>query len=77
MTETMEERNGKEVRISRSRIGVAADEVLAKEDEDMVSVDLVNKVEAEVDNNAITGQVNTTQIIQTTRTTTTKELPPS
>ena len=73
----MEERNGKEVRISRSRIGVVADELLAKEDEDMVSVDLVNKVEAEVDNNATTGQVNTTQIIQTTRTTTTKELPPS
>ena len=73
----MEERNGKEVRISRSRIGVAADEVLAKEDEDMVSVDLVNEEEAEIGNNATTGQVNTTQIIQTTRTTTTKELIPS
>ena len=73
----MEERNGKEVRISRSRIGVAADEVLAKEDEDIVSVDLVNEDEAEVGNNATTGQVDTTQIIQTTRTTTTKELTPS
>ena len=77
MTETMEERNGKEVRISRSRIGVVADELLAKEDEDMVSVDLVNEEEAEIGNNATTGQVNTTQIIQTTRTTTTKELIPS
>ena len=73
----MEERNGKEVRISRSRIGVAADEVLAKEDEDIVSVDLVNEDEAEVGNNATTGQVDTTQIIQTTRTTMTKELTPS
>ena len=73
----MEERNGKEVRISRSRIGVAADEVLAKEDEDIVSVDLVNEDKAEVGNNATTGQVDTTQIIQTTRTTTTKELTPS
>ena len=73
----MEERNGKEVRISRSRVGVTADEVLAKEDEDIVSVDLVNEDEAEVGNNATTGQVDTTQIIQTTRTTTTKELPPS
>ena len=73
----MEERNGKEVRISRSRIGVAADEVLAKEDEDIVSVDLVNEDEAEVGNNATTGQVDTTQIIQTTRTTTNKELTPS
>ena len=73
----MEERNGKEVRISRSRVGVTADEVLAKEDEDIVSVDLVNEDEAEVGNNATTGQVDTTQIIQTTRTTTTKELTPS
>ena len=73
----MEERNGKEVRISRSRIGVTADEVLAKEDEDIVSVDLVNEDEAEVGNNATTGQVDTTQIIQTTTTTTTKELTPS
>ena len=73
----MEERNGKEVRISRSRVGVAADEVLAKEDEDIVCVDLVNEDEAEVGNNATTGQVDTTQIIQTTRTTTTKELTPS
>ena len=73
----MEERNGKEVRISRSRIGVAADEVLAKEDEDIVSVDLVNEDEAEVGSNATMGQVNKTQIIQTARTTTTKELTPS
>ena len=59
----MEERNGKEVRISHSRIGVAADEVLATEDEDMFSVDLVNVDEAKVGSNATMGQVDKTQII--------------
>ena len=58
----MEERNGKEVRISHSRIGVAADEVLAKEDEDVFSVDLVNENEAEVGSNATMVQVDKTQI---------------
>ena len=67
----MEERNGKEVRISHSRIGVAADEVLATKDEDMFSVDLVNEDEAEVGSNATMGHDNKTQIIQTARTTTT------
>ena len=69
MVETTEERNGKEVRFSRSRIGVVADEVLAKEDEDMVNED-----KAGTGNNAITAQVNTTQIIHTTRATMTKKL---
>ena len=67
----MEERNGKEARVSHSRVGVAADEVLAKEEEDMFSVYLVNEDEAEVGRNATMGHDNKTQIIQTARTTTT------
>ena len=59
----MEERNGNQVRFSHSRIGVAADEVLATEDEDMFSVDLVNEDEAEVGSNATMGQVDKRQII--------------
>ena len=59
----MEERNGKEVRFSHSRIGVAADEVLATEEEDMFSVDLVNEDEAEVGRRATMGQVGKRQII--------------
>ena len=59
----MEERNGKEVRFSHSRIGVAAEEVLATEDEVMFSVDLVNEDEAEVGSNATMGQVDKRQII--------------
>ena len=59
----MEQRNGKELRISHSRIRVAADEVVATEDEDMFSVDLVNEDEAEVGSNATMGQVDKTQII--------------
>ena len=59
----MEERNGKEVRFSYSSIEVAADEVLATEDEDMFSVDLVNEDEAEVGSNATMGQVDKRQII--------------
>ena len=51
--ETMVKRNGKEVRISRSGTGIAADEILAKEDEDIVNGDLVNEDEAEAGNNAI------------------------
>ena len=58
----MEERNGKEVHFSYSSIEVAADEVLATEDEDMFSVDLVNEDEAEVGSNATMGQVDKTQI---------------
>ncbi|XP_033356393.1 E3 ubiquitin-protein ligase RBBP6-like [Bombus vosnesenskii] len=56
MAQTMEERNGKEVRIRRSRIGVAADEVLAKEDEDTANEDLANEDKAEAGNNATTRQ---------------------
>ena len=59
----MEERNGKEVRFSHSRIGVAADDVLATEDEDMFSVDLVNEDEAEVGRSATMGQVDKRKII--------------
>ena len=59
----MQERNGKEVRFSHSRIGVAADDVLATEDEDMFSVDLVNEDEAEVGRSATMGQVDKRKII--------------
>ena len=59
----MEERSGKEVRFSHSRIGVAADDVLATEDEDMFSVDLVNEDEAEVGRSATMGQVDKRKII--------------
>lgn len=55
MAKTMAERSGKEVRISHSRIGIAADEVLENEDE------------AEAGSNATTGSVNTTPVIHTTR----------